>query len=60
MPLDMRDSEHRKDRRSRRSFMRWPPDWLWIAVVVAVVVLIAVGILMGPGYVGVGALGSST
>ena len=40
--------------------MHWPPDWLWIAVVVAVVALIAVGVLMGPGYVGVGAFGSST
>jgi hypothetical protein len=56
----MSDYANKKDRRSRRSFMRWPPDWLWIAVVVAVVALIAVGVLMGPGYVGVGALRSSS
>ena len=56
----MRDSAPHPDRRSRRSFMSWPPDWLWIAVVVAVVALIAVGVLMGPGFVGVGALSSTT
>ena len=40
--------------------MRWPPDWLWIALVVAVLALIAVGVFMGPGYVGVGAFGPSS
>jgi len=33
-------------KRSRRSFMHWPTEWLWVAVIVAVALLILVGLVM--------------
>ena len=41
-------SAHQNDvRRSKLSFMRWRVEWLWIAVIVAVALLISVGLVMG-------------
>jgi len=31
---------------SARSFMHWPTDWLWAAVIVAMALLIFVGLVM--------------
>ena len=31
---------------SARSFMHWPTEWLWVAVIVAMALLILVGIVM--------------
>jgi hypothetical protein len=40
-------AQHNQVRRSKLSFMRWPVEWLWIAVIVAVAGLVFVGLVMG-------------
>ena len=40
------DSKRPIERRSRRSFLSSSPDWLWITVVAAVVLMLGVGVLM--------------
>ena len=40
----MRHHDAERERRSRLSFMQWPTAWLWIAVIVAVALLVAVGL----------------
>ena len=42
-------SQQRELKRSRRSFMHWPIEWLWIAVIVALALLILVGLVMSEG-----------
>jgi len=32
--------------RSRRSFMHWPTEWLWAAVIVSVALLVMVGLAL--------------
>ena len=39
-------AQHKQLKRSRRSFMHWPIVWLWIAVIVAMALLILVGLVM--------------
>jgi hypothetical protein len=36
-------------RRSKRAFMQWPIEWLWIAVIVAVALLVLVGLMVDTG-----------
>ena len=36
--------------RSKHSFMHWPVEWLWIAVIVAVASLVFVGLFLGDGH----------
>jgi hypothetical protein len=40
------DAQQRELKRSRRSFMHWPTEWLWAAVIVAMALLILVGFVM--------------
>ena len=42
-------AQQRELKRSRRSFMHWPIEWLWIAVIVALALLILVGLVMSEG-----------
>ena len=42
-------AQHKELRRSRLSFMHWPIEWLWIAVIVSVALLIFVGLFFGAG-----------
>jgi hypothetical protein len=38
---------HKELRRSKASFMHWPIEWLWVAVIVSVALLMFVGLLLG-------------
>jgi len=40
----MRHHDAERERRSRLSFMQWPTAWLWIAVIVAVALLVTIGL----------------
>ncbi|HUR03024.1 MAG TPA: hypothetical protein VM347_10830 [Nonomuraea sp.] len=42
-------AQHNELRTSKLSFMHWPVEWLWIAVIVAVASLVFVGLFLGAG-----------
>ena len=45
---------------SKRSFMHWPIEWLWIAVIVSVVSLLLVGFVIGTSAAAGGKSGVSS
>ena len=40
------DARRQHVERSKRSFMQWPVEWLWIAVIVAVTMLFCLGLFL--------------
>ena len=42
-------AQHPQVRRAKLSFMHWPAEWLWIAFVVAVAMLVFVGLFVETG-----------
>ena len=46
------DAQRQQVPRSKLSFMQWPVEWLWIAVIVAVAMLFFVGLFLGTEFAG--------
>jgi len=43
-------TQHDEVGRTKLSFMHWPVEWLWIAVIVSVAMLVFVGLFLGTGH----------